>query len=60
MHVYNTGLFLKLTFVNYMYFKQCHIVEILCDVSIIETFLTEIPSTVELTYFITLNAVMTL
>lgn len=60
MHVYNTSLFSKLTFVNYLYFKQCHIVEILCDVLIIETFLTEIPSMVEVTYFITLHTVMTL
>lgn len=28
MHVYNTGLFLKLTFANYVRFKQCHIVKI--------------------------------
>lgn len=33
-----------------MYFKQYHIAEILYDVSVIETFLTEIPSTVEGTY----------
>lgn len=50
MHVYNTGLFLELTFVNSVYFKQCHVVEILCDVSIIETLPTDIPSTVEVTY----------
>lgn len=60
MHVYNTSLFSKLTFVNYLYFKQCHTVEILCDVSIIETFLTGIPSMVEVTYFITQHTVMTL
>lgn len=59
MHVYNSGWFLKITFVNYMYFKQCHIIEILCDVSTIETFLTEILCT-EITYFITLRMIMTI
>jgi len=43
-----------------MYFKQCHTVEIVCGILISDTFFTEIPSRVDVTYFITLYAIMTL
>lgn len=38
-----------------LHLSQCHIVEIFCRA--IETFFTEIPNTIEVTYFIRLHTV---